>query len=101
MQSDTGIFTIKNYQQAKGLSFRFFSDQEHNFEVSGPFGKGLIQKEEGTHIAFAAGTGVLCFVDLVAYLALKNLGSTGKAKTLTNQSSTPSAGVKAGLMIAS
>jgi hypothetical protein len=69
--------------------------------VSGPFGKGLIQKEEGTHIAFAAGTGVLCFVDLVAYLALKNLGSTGKAKTLKNQSSTPSAGVKAGLMIAS
>lgn len=69
--------------------------------MSGPFGKGLIQKEEGTHIAFAAGTGVLCFVDLVAYLALKNLGSTGKAKTLTNQSSTPSAGVKAGLMIAS
>jgi len=73
-KSDTGIFTIKNYQQAKGLSFRFFSDQEHNFEVSGPYGKGLIQNEVGTHIAFAAGTGVLCFVDLVAHLALKNLG---------------------------
>jgi len=41
--------------------------------VSGPFGKGLVNKEEGTHIAFAAGTGVLSFLDLVAYIALKNL----------------------------
>jgi len=30
----------------------------------------------GTYIAFAAGTGVLCFIDLVAHLALKNLEST-------------------------
>jgi NAD(P)H-flavin reductase len=80
VKSDTGIFTIKNYQQAKGLSFRFFSDQEQNFEVCGPYGKGLIKKEEGTHIAFAAGTGVLCFVDLVAYLALKNLLSIRENK---------------------
>jgi len=41
-KSDTAMFTIKNYKQAKGLSFRFFEDQEDNFEVSGPFGKGLI-----------------------------------------------------------
>jgi len=73
------MFTIKNYNQPKGLSFRFFSDEnQHNFEVSGPFGKGLIQAEEGTHIAFAAGTGVLCFVDLVAHLALKNLGNRNR-----------------------
>jgi len=31
-------------------------------------GKGLGIQKEGTHIAFVAGTGVLVFMDLVAYL---------------------------------
>jgi NAD(P)H-flavin reductase len=44
-----------------------------NFEIKGPFGKGLnIRKGvNGVHIAFAAGTGILPFMDLVAYLARK------------------------------
>jgi hypothetical protein len=31
-------------------------------------GKGLCIQKEGTHVAFVAGTGVLVFIDLVAYL---------------------------------
>jgi len=31
-------------------------------------------QSEGVHIAFAAGTGVLTFMDLVAQIALFNLG---------------------------
>ena len=92
MKSDTGIFCIKNYRQLKGLSFRFFSDQAKDFEVSGPFGKGLVNKEEGTHIAFAAGTGVLCFVDLVAYIALKNL-RTKSRESIQKQSFIEAVGV--------
>ena len=39
----------------------------------GPMGKGLSVQSEGVHIAFAGGTGVLTFIDLVAHLALENL----------------------------
>ena len=37
-------------------------------------GKGLGISPRGTHIAFAAGTGSLVFIDLVAHLIRKNLG---------------------------
>ena len=36
-------------------------------------GKGLQVQRSGIHIAFAAGTGVLCFVDLVGHLIQANL----------------------------
>ena len=39
-------------------------------------GKGLMVEKDKTHIVFAAGTGVLCFVDLVAQLALANLNAS-------------------------
>ena len=52
---------------------KFFQDY-NKLEVSGPFGKGLGIRSEGIHIAFAAGTGVLTFMDLVAQIALHNLG---------------------------
>jgi len=65
------MFGIKNYKQPKGLSFRFFEhDFKSNFEVAGPYGKGLIENKRGSHIAFAAGTGVFTFVDIVAHIAL-------------------------------
>ena len=48
-------------------------------EVSGPYGKGLDINSDGIHIAFAAGTGVLTFMDLVAQIALFNLGFGGVA----------------------
>jgi len=57
---------MKNYKQPKGLSFRLFDEvQEHPYLISGPFGKGLGHHTSGIHIAFAAGTGVLTFMDLV------------------------------------
>jgi hypothetical protein len=40
-------------------------------------GKGLAVEPYGTHIAFAGGTGVLTFIDLVAHIALSNLGLLG------------------------
>ena len=37
-------------------------------------GKNLDIQKSGLHVAFAAGTGVLPFMDLVGLIALKNLG---------------------------
>lgn len=42
--------------------------------MKGLFGKGLGLKREGTHIAFVGGTGVLVFMDLIAYMLRQNLG---------------------------
>ncbi len=45
------------------------------FHVKGPMGKGLNLKQTGgTHIALTGGTGVLPFLDLVAYMIRYNLG---------------------------
>jgi len=41
-------------------------------------GKGLAPAISGIHLAFAAGTGNLCFVDMMAHVALCVLGLTGK-----------------------
>ena len=68
------MFTIKNYQQSSGLSFRFSTYLVEEFEVMGPMGKGLSVQSEGIHIAFAGGTGVLTFFDLFAHLVFENLG---------------------------
>jgi hypothetical protein len=38
-------------------------------------GKGLAIRKDGVHIAFAAGTGCLTFIDLVAFLLRKMLGA--------------------------
>lgn len=37
-------------------------------------GRGLGIQSTGTHVGFAAGTGCLVFIDLVAHLIRKNLG---------------------------
>ena len=66
-------FCIKNYQQPRGLS-TMIHNANARFEVKGPMGFGLLPKATGVHMVFAAGTGVLCFVDLVAELARLNLG---------------------------
>lgn len=65
--------TIKNYKRNAGLSFRFHSQDSSDYTVQGPMGRGLQPNLKGLHIAFAAGTGVLCFVDLVAHLILSEL----------------------------
>ena len=69
--------TIKNYSLSNGLSQRFHNKATHNdfFFIKGPMGKGLglSESSEGLHIAFAAGTGILVFVDLVARIAVGDL----------------------------
>jgi hypothetical protein len=55
---------VKNYK--KGLSKQLCGDLSQQFILSGPYGLGLLEKTDGLHIAFAAGTGVLVFMDLVA-----------------------------------
>lgn len=60
-----------------GLSKRI-SDEEFNgtlnYEIKGPMGKGLDLQRDGVHLAFTAGTGILPFLDLVAFLIRENLG---------------------------
>jgi len=72
---NTMVFTIKNYKKTGGLSYRFFeTDQRAEYEIKGPMGKGLAPESKGIHLAFAAGTGNLCFVDMIAHIALAELG---------------------------
>lgn len=72
--------TVKNYEQAKGLSMRIFANAamgswKESFVIQGPLGKGLglDANSEGTFVAFAAGTGILVFIDLVARMILTSL----------------------------
>ena len=67
--------TLKNYPQFEGLSNKIHihatqmkRKNDSIYKISGPMGLGLGVKTEGVHIAFAAGTGVLAFMDLVALI---------------------------------
>ena len=64
------LFNVKNYNTKHGLSKKLPQLPQRSllYEVKGPMGKGLQVQSTGVHIAFAAGTGVLCFVDLVGHL---------------------------------
>ena len=73
------IFTVKNYRRESCVSEKFFRKSGAlEFEVKGPMGKGLQVQRTGVHVAFAAGTGVLTFMDLVAHIAAANLNLNGK-----------------------
>jgi hypothetical protein len=65
--------TLKVYWEAKGFSARMFESSTANdgatWMVKGPMGKSLGVKRSGNHIAFAAGTGAITFMDLSAYVA--------------------------------
>lgn len=81
-ESDTVALTIKNYSVG-GLSETFYnSDREYT--IKGPMGKGLglNMGSRGVHYAFAAGTGVLVFVDLVARILLGARGLLKGAESL-------------------
>ena len=71
--------TIKNYEQPKGISPRFFDEtlNSETYEVQGSMGKGLGLSSDstGVHMAFTAGTGVLVLIDLVARIFLQNIGA--------------------------
>lgn len=68
--------TMKNYKQDKGFSFRPFDKDDNfgEFEVFGPIGKGLGVDSDSVCVAYAGGTGVLTFLDLVGAIARYNLG---------------------------
>mmetsp|Transcript_13001 Transcript_13001/g.20161 ORF Transcript_13001/g.20161 Transcript_13001/m.20161 type:complete len:308 (-) Transcript_13001:254-1177(-) len=74
--SEAISLSIKNYNQHPGLSSFIHQDgdsKSHLFEFKGPMGKGLGIKQTGQHVAFAAGTGALVFIDLVGHLILRLL----------------------------
>lgn len=77
---DTVNLTIKNYNLQDGLSSRFYEDNDGLFGLTGPLGKGLglLPTSKGVHIAFAAGTGILPFVDMVAKLLLQEMKNLPK-----------------------
>lgn len=66
---------IKNYK-IEGVFSDFISnaDKDEEYEIKGLMGQGLGLAKHGAHIAFAGGTGVLTFIDLVALLARVNIG---------------------------
>lgn len=66
---------------SKGLSVKVHNSIDDDlFMFKGAMGKGLQIKNNGTHIAFTAGTGSLVFLDLVAYLLRLNTGMLNSEK---------------------
>lgn len=69
------IFTAKNYAIVGGLSqILHTANFEERYQMKALLGKGLNLQSEGVHVAFAGGTGVLVFMDLVALLLRQNTG---------------------------
>ena len=68
MESNELSLTIKNYRVG-GLSQTVHEKLGAIFNVSGPLGRNLNVCTAGLNIAFAAGTGVLPFMDLVGFIA--------------------------------
>lgn len=77
--------SIKGYPVG-GLSQQFHKERAQTFEVQGPLGKGLglDTTTSGMHLAFAAGTGMLVFCDLVARLVLSTLQVIPKEQRLSS-----------------
>ena len=73
--------SIKNYADNNGLSKyiheTFNQSQKCLYQVRGPMGSGISVQSQGKHIAFTAGTGVLVFMDLVAYLLIRVIEQNG------------------------
>ena len=89
-------FCIKDYRNPKGLSTQVHSlnqDRNTHYEIKGPMGHGLKVKPSGRHFVFAAGTGILCFVDLVASMIhelLKlNVNERNGPNSRSNSSTSP------------
>jgi len=72
--------TVKDYSSTQNPNClsKMIHNGDNQFSIKGPLGKGLAIPHEanGLYIAFAAGTGVLVFMDLVAHLVRKTLGQT-------------------------
>eukprot|EP00347_Sterkiella_histriomuscorum_P024123 403332230 len=68
------VCTVKNYNRVGGVSHRVHTAYNDLYQIKALLGKGLGIHQEGNHVAFVAGTGILVFVDLVAFLIRQNLG---------------------------
>jgi hypothetical protein len=68
------VCTVKNYRKPGGVSHRLHTAYNDLYQVKALLGKGLGIEKTGHHVAFVAGTGVLVFIDLVAFLIRQNLG---------------------------
>lgn len=73
-ENNSMMFVVKDYDSATGLSHRLHSEHDVNYEMKGPLGKRLDVEPTGVYYVFAAGTGVLPFMDLIGQLAFANLG---------------------------
>ncbi|CDW78413.1 cytochrome b5-like heme steroid binding domain containing protein [Stylonychia lemnae] len=67
------VCTVKNYNKRGGVSHRIHTAYNDLYQIKGLLGKGLGIHQEGNHVAFVAGTGILVFVDLVAFLIRQDL----------------------------
>jgi hypothetical protein len=66
---------IKNYKIKGGFSQYIASHgKDEVYEVKSLMGKGLGLAKHGTHVAFAGGTGILTFIDIVSLLARVDIG---------------------------
>ena len=68
---------IKQYRETQtGISNQVHDDNASgSFEIKGPYGTGLGlgPSSSGTHLVFVGGTGILVFLDLVAYMLRRML----------------------------
>ena len=79
------MFVIKHYDNPMGLTERLNRKDFTEFEVKGPMGKSLNVNPSGLHVAFAGGTGILPFMDLIGHVAFFNLGLTHLLGSKTEQ----------------
>jgi hypothetical protein len=70
----TGVPNVEFARTMQKTTVSKYIYMQETFTVKGPFGKGLSLKPTGVHVAFAAGTGVLVFLDLVGRIILHNSG---------------------------
>jgi len=66
--------SVKSYEGCTGLSkflFDHCESSKHIYEIKGPMGSGLACNQTGRHISYTAGTGILVFLDIVAYLLIR------------------------------
>ncbi|CAI2387249.1 unnamed protein product [Moneuplotes crassus] len=82
---DSLEFVVKKYPKAKtGMSVRLSNASDlDKFYVNGPLGKPFDfspENSEGINVIFCAGTGILPFMDLFAYLGRKIMNEEGHFK---------------------
>ncbi len=65
---------MKDYGIPRGFSHRISNFHNDIFQTKCLLGKNLNLNPSGTHLAFVGGTGVIVFMDLIAYLIRLNLG---------------------------